>query len=392
MLAGVAIGFRDPIVVAVLGIHSSRCTIAQQSCVTRLTSTRGGRMQRPVTEARSAKVAAGTLDVSILSIATANPEYRVNQRDAWKGAKAVFPHLASMEALYINTGIETRYSCVPPDWCKIPHSWEDRTEVYQQQALALLEEVAVKAIGEAGLSITDIDMIVLNTITGLSIPSLDAKLINRLNLRPTVERLPIFGLGCGGGVGGLARAARLARGYPGANVLFLTVDLCSLCARPNDPSIAMFVSAALFGDGAAAIVLRADNDLEKMDRRSCPIITAVGEHCWQNTEHIMGWDIRGDGFGVVLSPELPALMRKALRPAVDEFLHRHNLPLESFRGFLLHPGGRKVLETAEDVLQIDRDLVAHSWAVLRDYGNMSSVTSMFVLDRAVRAGDTGPHL
>jgi alkylresorcinol/alkylpyrone synthase len=348
-------------------------------------------MQRPVTEARSAKVAARTLDVSILSIATANPEYRVNQRDAWKGAKAVFPHLASMEALYINTGIETRYSCVPPDWCKIPHSWEERTEVYQQHALALLEEVAVKAIGEAGLSVTDIDMIVLNTITGLSIPSLDAKLINRLRFRPTVERLPIFGLGCGGGVGGLARAAQLARGSPGANILFLTVDLCSLCARPNDPSVAMFVSAALFGDGAAAIVLRAGADpVEPTGNR--PLITAVGEHCWQNTEHIMGWDIKSDGFGVVLSPELPALMRHALRPAVDNFLDRHGLSLGEFEGFLLHPGGRKILETAEHVLDIDRNLVAHSWAVLRDYGNMSSVTSMFVLDRAVRSENKGQHL
>ena len=348
-------------------------------------------MQRPVTEARSARGAAGTLDVSILSIATANPEYRVNQRDAWEGAKAVFPHLASMEALYINTGIETRYSCVPPDWCKTPHSWEERTEIYQRHALALLEGVAVKAIGDAGLSVADIDMIVLNTITGLSIPSLDAKLINRLSFRPTVERLPIFGLGCGGGVGGLARAAQLARGCPGANILFLTVDLCSLCARPNDPSVAMFVSAALFGDGAAAIVLRASaNPVDSAGNR--PLIKAVGEHCWQNTEHIMGWDIKSDGFGVVLSPELPALMRNALRPAVDIFLDRHGLSLDEFEGFLLHPGGRKILETAEHVLDIDRDLVAHSWAVLRDYGNMSSVTSMFVLDRAVRSEGKGQHL
>jgi alkylresorcinol/alkylpyrone synthase len=274
----------------------------------------------------------------------------------------------------------------------VPHGWEERTEIYQQHAMGLLEKVTINAVAEAHLSLTDIDVLVLNTITGLSIPSLDAKLINRLGFRPTVERLPIFGLGCGGGVGGLARAARLARGYPGANVLFLTVDLCSLCARPNDPSIAMFVSAALFGDGAAGIVLRSRRNSGKMDQGDCPTITAVGEHCWQNTEHIMGWDIKGDGFGVVLSPELPALMRKALRPAVDDFLRRHDLTLEGFKGFLLHPGGRKVLETAEDALQIDRNLVAHSWAVLRDYGNMSSVTSMFVLDRAIRTRDKGPHL
>src|SRR6516165_5336853 len=347
-------------------------------------------MQRHLPEAHSRNEAL-PLEIDILSVATANPKYKVDQRDAWEGARSIFPHLARMEALYTNTGIETRYSGVPPDWCKVPHTWEERTEVYQRHALLLLEEVAVKAVAEAQLSLADIDMVVLNTITGLSIPSLDAKLINRLNFRPTVERLPIFGLGCGGGVGGLARAARLARGYPGANVLFLTVDLCSLCARPNDPSVAMFVSAALFGDGAAAIVLRASaNPVDSAGTR--PLIKAVGEHCWQNTEHIMGWDIKSDGFGVVLSPELPALMRSALRPAVDKFLDHHGLSLDEFEGFLLHPGGRKILETAEHVLDIDRDLVAHSWAVLRDYGNMSSVTSMFVLDRAVRSEGKGQHL
>src|SRR5262249_48977271 len=109
-----------------LGIRSARSTVAQQSCATRLEVIQGYRMQRSVREARSAQESAVTLDVSILSIATANPEYRVNQRDAWEGAKTVFPHLSSMEALYINTGIETRYSCVPPDWCKVPHSWEER--------------------------------------------------------------------------------------------------------------------------------------------------------------------------------------------------------------------------------------------------------------------------
>src|SRR5262249_36629826 len=206
----------------------------------------------------------------------ANPKYCIDQRDAWEGAKGIFPHLARLESLYTNTGIETRYSCVPPDWCKRTHSWEERTEVYQRHALELLEEVAARAVADARLLLADIDMIVLNTITGLSIPSLDAKLMNRLNFRSTVERLPIFGLGCGGGVGGLARAARLARGYPGANILFLTVDLCSLCARPNDPSVAMFVSAALFGDGAAGIVLRADSSPRKIGQASRPLITAVG--------------------------------------------------------------------------------------------------------------------
>jgi alkylresorcinol/alkylpyrone synthase len=241
----------------------------------------------------------------------------------------------------------------------------------------------------------DIDALVVNTITGLAIPSLDALLMNRLDLRPDVERLPIFGLGCGGGVAGLARAARLAQGMPGANVLFLTVDLCSLCARPNDPSVAMFVSAALFGDGAAGAVLRAANGVSREPHSAAglrPRITAVGEHFWRQTERIMGWDVKEDGFGVVLSLELPALMRRELRPAVDAFLERNRLRLDEFEGFLFHPGGRKILETAEDALGIGRDRLAHSWSVLRDFGNMSSVTVLFVLRRAMEARCKGPHL
>jgi alkylresorcinol/alkylpyrone synthase len=334
------------------------------------------------------------LDVEILSLATANPEHKVEQAEALERAKVIFPHLARLQALYSNTGIATRYSCEPYQWCQQPHGWEDRTAVFQRHALALLEEVALQAVRGAHLEPSDVDMLVVNTITGLAIPSLDARLMNRLGFRPSIERLPIFGFGCGGGVAGLGRAARLAQAMPGGNVLFLTVDLCSLCARPNDPSLAMFVSAALFGDGAAAVLLRrptGDGDAQSCDPVR-PRVRAIAEHFWRDTEHIMGWDIKGDGFGVVLSPELPGLMRRELRPALDAFLARATLELSDFAGFLFHPGSQKILETAEEILGIERDRIAHSWAVLRNYGNMSSVTALFVLQRAVAAGAHGRHL
>ena len=333
------------------------------------------------------------LDVEILSVATANPPHKVDQREALERAKAVFPHLVRMESLYANTGIETRYSCEPFEWYQQPHGWEDRTRTFQHHALALLESVATEAVASAGLSLRDIDSLVVNTVTGLAIPSLDAMLMNRLGFRESIERLPMFGLGCGAGVAGLARAARLAQAAPGTNVLFLTVDLCSLCARPNDPSMAMFVCAALFGDGAAGAVLRAADPRDaSVPGRRPPRIRATGEHFWRDTERIMGWDVKEDGFGVVLSPELPALLRRELRPALDAFLARSDLDLESFEGFLFHPGGRKILETVEQTLGIERDRCAHSWSVLRDYGNMSSVTVLFVLRRAIEAHCKGPHL
>lgn len=119
---------------------------------------------------------------------------------------------------------------------------------------------------------------------------------------------------------------------------------------------------------------------------------AVGEHCWPGTEHIMGWEIKQNGFGVVLSPELPSLMRQELRPALDAFLIRNNLGLDQIKGFLLHPGGRRVLDTAQDILGLTKDDLRHSWEILQNFGNMSSATALFVLENAIRSGAKGLHL
>jgi alkylresorcinol/alkylpyrone synthase len=327
-------------------------------------------------------------DVEILSVATANPPFTVSQAEATERAKELYPHLESLWPLYENAGIERRYNCEPIDWYLKPRNWEERTASFQKHALDLLAEVTLKTTAAASVGLDAIDILVTNTITGLAIPSLDAKLFNRLKLPSTVERLPIFGLGCGGGIAGLSRATRLTHATPKAHVLFLTVDLCSLCLRVNDPSAAMFVSAALFGDGAAGVLLRNTAG----GASGGPRILAVGEWCWPDSEYIMGWDIKSDGFGVVLSPELPGLMRKALAPALHDFLDRNGFRLSDFNGFLFHPGGRKLLETVEEVLGVQRRYFEHSWEVLRRYGNMSSATALFVLERALSAGARGPHL
>jgi alkylresorcinol/alkylpyrone synthase len=337
--------------------------------------------------ARRNAVTAG-FDVEILSLATANPPFRLSQTEAATRAKELFPRLTRLWPLYDNTGIDVRYNCEPIEWYLKPHSWQERTAAFQKHALDLLEQVTVEATAAAGIKLGAIDMIVTNTITGLAIPSLDAMLLNRLKLAPTVERLPIFGLGCGGGVAGLARSTRLAQTAEGAHVLFLTVDLCSLCLRSNDASPAMFVSSALFGDGAAGVLLRNS----KTGSTGGPRILAIGEWSWRQTEHIMGWDIKDDGFGIVLSAELPALMERELGPALQGFLDRNGFRLSDFNGFLFHPGGRRLLETMEAALGLTRDQFQHSWDVLRDYGNMSSATALFVLDRAMQAGARGPHL
>src|SRR6478752_1982363 len=226
-------------------------------------------------------------EVAISGVATGVPEHRVSQDDIAERAKAVFPHLARLEGLYANTGIENRFACEPKDWYYERHGWEARTEVFQRHALELLEEVTLAAVADAGITLKDIDALVVNTITGLAIPSLDAKLMNRLEFRPSTERLPIFGLGCGGGVAGLSRAARFTHAMPGSHLLFLTIDLCSLCLSITDPSLAMFVSAALFGDGAAGVVLRRPTgDLRSKDGQARVRMGGIGEYFWSKTEHI----------------------------------------------------------------------------------------------------------
>ena len=334
----------------------------------------------------------GDFDVVIASVASAVPPHKVSQDRVAEGAKRFFPHLNGLASIFATTGIETRYVCEAPDWYLEDRGWEERTASFQRNALTLLEQVTLKAVAAAGIELEDISAIVVNTITGLAIPSLEALLINRLPFSRRVERVPIFGLGCGGGVGGLSRAIRIAQTMSGGYVLFLTVDLCSLCARANDMSVANFVSIALFGDGAAAVVLRNTRGSASAPHCRQARFKAVGEYCWPDTEHIMGWDIKENGFGVVLSPELPSLMRSSLRLALDEFLARNHLELSDLKGILLHPGGRRVLETAQDVLGLSKRDLRHSWDVLREYGNMSSATVLFILERALVAATTGPHL
>ena len=352
-----------------------------------------GKRMLAVTEPRSiSSLLPQPIDVSILSVATAVPGNQITQRDVADRAKAVWPQFFKLDSLYANTGIERRYTCEAYDWYLAPRSWEERSEVYCRHALELLERVARDAVAAAGLAVTDIDAVIVNTITGIAVPSLDARLFNRVEFRPDAERLPIFGFGCGGGVAGLSRAARLARSMPGANVLFMTIDLCSLCLRIDDPSIEMFVSAALFGDGAVGVVLRKEPQGAEMPSIGKARVIATGEHLWRRTERIMGWDMKHDGFGVVLSPELPALMYQELGPVLAAFLAKHGLSVADFDGFLFHPGGRKVLETARAVLGLTDDDFRHSWSVLRDYGNMSSATALFVLNEAISKGARGRHL
>jgi alkylresorcinol/alkylpyrone synthase len=217
--------------------------------------------------------------------------------------------------------------------------------------------------------------------TGIATPSLDALLLDRLPFRRDVARLPIFGLGCAGGVLGLARAAQLARAAPGMRVLFLVVDLCALTFRKIDQSKSNVVAAALFGDGAAAALVGPGLNGDAGE----PVIAASGEYTWPDSLGVMGWHVEDDGLGVLFSRDIPTLVRGQFRPALDQFLAKQGQTIADIDAFVCHPGGAKVVTAFEEALELPQGELWPAREVLRDYGNMSAPTVLFVLERMLPA-------
>ncbi|HEY1505848.1 MAG TPA: 3-oxoacyl-[acyl-carrier-protein] synthase III C-terminal domain-containing protein [Stellaceae bacterium] len=325
----------------------------------------------------------------LLSLSTAVPKHILGQETVSETARHIFgmagvADLERMVAVFGNAGIDRRYSTVPVDWYEKPHGWTDRNNLYLEHSLALIEEASRQAIAEAGLKPEDIDQVVTVSTTGIATPSLDALLLNRLPLRTDVRRLPIFGLGCAGGVLGLARAADLARAAPKSRVLFLVVELCALCFRHGDFTKSNLVATALFGDGATAAVISCDGD--------GPALGPGGEFTWPQSLDIMGWDVADDGLKAIFSRDIPALVQRDLREATENFLRRHDLTVADIDYFVCHPGGAKVLDALEEAFGIAPGALGHARATLRDYGNMSAATVIFVLKRVLAAGVHGRML
>jgi alkylresorcinol/alkylpyrone synthase len=278
-----------------------------------------------------------------------------------------------MLPVFDNAGIRKRHSCVPLEWYAQAHGWAERTALYVENAVSLLERVTRQCLDSLGMQEDDIDAIVVASTTGIATPSLDALVVERMQLRRDIERLPIFGLGCAGGVIGLTRAAALARAAPGSRVLFLVVELCGLTFRLHDMSKSNVVAAALFGDGAAGAILSCDGD--------GPSAGPAGEHTWPASLEIMGWDVMEDGLKARFSRDIPTLVREQFRDVLQHYLCRHRLNVGSFDAFACHPGGAKVLDALEETLGLPPGGLEDSRAVLSEYGNMSAATALFVLER-----------
>ncbi|HEX6742464.1 MAG TPA: type III polyketide synthase [Sphingomicrobium sp.] len=319
---------------------------------------------------------------SLLSLATAVPPHVVEQSAAKAVARDAFARKALFDRLsgvFDNAGIARRHIVAPLDWYRDSHGWHDRNTLYLEAAEQLFVDAATAAIEKAGLAPDQIDGVVTVSTTGIATPSLEARAFDRVGFRTDIRRVPVFGLGCAGGVNGLSLASRLAAAEPGTFWLFVTVETCSISIRLDSDDPAAVVATALFGDGAAAAVVTSG-------RHSLARISGSAERIWPDTLRIMGWDVEDPGLAVVFDRAIPPFIEVELAPAVDEMCAKLGITRSEIGRLCCHPGGVKVIDAIETALELNQGELNLEREVLRDYGNMSAPTVMFVLERLLERG------
>lgn len=272
-------------------------------------------------------------------------------------------------------GVDGRHLALPIERYDELIDWGERNNHWINVAEDLAEQSICRALTRAGLSEADLDAIFFVSVTGIAAPSIDGRLINRMNLRTNIKRVPVFGLGCVAGAAGIARAADYVRGYPKQNAVLVAVELCSLTWQRNDHSAANLISTALFGDGAAAVIVSgAERDA------GGPEVLATCSSFYRGTEDVMGWDISSDGFKIVLSTDVPDMVRKHLAHDVDAFLAEQGLERDDISTWIVHTGGPKVLEATAEALDLPDGALQVSWDCLARAGNLSSASVLMVLE------------
>ncbi len=298
-------------------------------------------------------------------------------------------NLERLEELHRSVQVGSRALALRIDDYEKLTTFEQRNSAWVRCAVELGADAVTKVLAQAGLKPTDVDHIFFVTVTGLATPSIDARLVNRLGFRTDVKRTPIFGLGCVAGAAGVARVSDYLRAYPKQTALLLSVELCSLTLQRTDLSIANIIASGLFGDGAAAVVMRGAEVAA-----SGPRVVATESVFYPDTERIMGWDFVDSGFKIVLSSKVPELVTNNIRGNVDGFLKKHGLTTRDVKHWVAHTGGPKVLQAFETSLELPKDALRRSWASLREVGNLSSSSVLFVMSEMLesneaRRGDWG---
>lgn len=333
----------------------------------------------------------------LLSVGTALPPYVVAQDEAAAFALRHFEgklaRHSQLMSIFTNARITKRHFVAPLEWFSTPHhSLKERNDLYICNAEALGIAAARQALDRAGVSPRDVDFIVFVSTTGLATPSMDARLIAKLGMRRTTKRLPVWGLGCAGGVAGLARAAEFVRAFPDKLALLVSVETCSITFQFDDFSKKNFVATAIFADGAAAAVVGGADWVRRVVPAGSILLHYVASHSYifPDSEHVMGWDVVDTGLSVIFAPEIPARIARDMRPVVGDFLSECRLDLSDLAHYVLHPGGARVIEAYREAFGLDEIALQSSSDVLCECGNMSSPTVLFVLERTLQANRIAP--
>jgi alkylresorcinol/alkylpyrone synthase len=329
------------------------------------------------------KIQKALTSMRIASVGTAYPPNRYHQsviaealRERWQH-KMEEPRL--LTRLHANCGVEYRHTVFPLEQYPALDTFRKTNDAWIKAAVDLGQQAICRSLDDAGISPEDISAIFFASVTGISSPTVDARLINRLPFPVNIKRTPIFGLGCVAGAAGIARAADYVRAFPDHYALLLSVELCSLTWQDDDQSIANLISSGLFGDGAAAVVVAgAETELARQNRG--PRVLATRSTFYRGTERVMGWDIVESGFKIVLSPDVPKVVEENLLQNVEGFLADNNLTRSDISTYIFHSGGPKVLEAMQTSLGLPADALAPSWKSLREVGNLSAASVLAVME------------
>ncbi len=313
-------------------------------------------------------------------------EIRAQLERIWAERQSVLNRLPQ---LHENARVKKRHLALPLADYATPRTFGESNDVWIRVAQELGESALRQALERARLAPADIDAIFTMSVTGIASPSLDARLVNRMGLRTDVKRVPVFGLGCVAGAAGIARAADYVKAYPDHVVAVVSVELCSLTFQRDDTSVANLVSAGLFGDGAAAVIVVGAERAHKLGIGGLRVV-ATRSIFYPDTEDVMGWRISERGFDIVLSPAVPSIARERLAPDVDAFLADHGLARGDVATWVCHPGGPKVLSAMQAGLGLSDEDVRHAWTALEEQGNLSSTSVLMVLHDTLAAGAPAP--
>jgi alkylresorcinol/alkylpyrone synthase len=337
----------------------------------------------------------------ILAAATALPPNVLEQESIATLLKALWGEKyeqsrrwrSTFEQIQRSVRIDRRYLALPVSEYPALDSFAKTNAAWSRAASELGAAAARNALAAAGISARDVDHLLFVTGTGIATPSLDARIVNRLGMRADVRRTPIFGLGCAGGVAGVTRAADVLRGFPEQIAMIVSAELCSLTLQRADDSVANIIASALFGDGAAAVVL-GGAQMENRSGSPAPRIIATRSVFYPHSEQMMGWEVVDSGLKIVLSPAIPDLVREHLGGDVDEMLAEQGLARSAISHWIAHTGGNRVLEAIATALDLPPGALDRSWRLLAATGNLSSASVLFVLHdlldaRAAHPGDYG---